>query len=662
MKLLTPYLLVLVTLVTAQTAWAQNCLQGPALTCTFRAIDVSTNTAVDAFCVGRPVRFEQCAGRNIPLTLLRYGVLPGVGTTYSPTCEPPNTASYVYTPTRTDVGMVTVSELANSNSSGTPTGATYYVRTFRVYDTPAPAFTLAPCPSGVALVTVTDATYDSYTVQVGSGAAQPIARNSATVVNVPAGASSVTVTGSYAANGVCSGTATQALTPLSPPQVPSFTRLALQGALPGGDAVLTVGSLAAGYFYTLQRADASAPGGFRDVSAIKAGSTSFTLPGAAAGCYRISRTDACNTSTAASTAICTLSLTGTSTQNRNQLLLSDAGSGATYTVLRNNVPLTTFRTIAGGLEDADVQCGTAYTYQVTAVQPGGTSVSNQVTVTTASNLPPRAPQLVASFNPNNVVIVSPLLATPLVPGSTLRYSRTLGGQPPAPFGQGTTTRPARDSTGLPDLRATPPCYSVRLTDVCGNVSPESSAACPALLTAAPGASDGSTVALTWTAFTGPDPSAAPSYALQRLGADGQPLSTLAVTGSAYTDLTPPTDRQVARYRLQISGAGLPLGTFSYSNVATVARRPSLAIPTAFTPNGDGLNDVLEVKGRYLNSYTFVVVDRNGQEVFRGTKRTDTWDGTIKGHAPVPGAYVWRFQQTNEDGTPFTATGATTLLK
>ena len=138
--------------------------------------------------------------------------------------------------------------------------------------------------------------------------------------------------------------------------------------------------------------------------------------------------------------------------------------------------------------------------------------------------------------------------------------------------------------------------------------------------------------------------------------------SVVVTGNAYTDLTPSNTLQVARYRLQISGAGLPAGTFSYSNRASVTRRLTLNIPTAFTPNNDGLNDVLEVKGKYLSNYTFVVVDRNGQEVFRGTQRSETWDGTIRGHVPVLGAYVWRFQQNNEDDTPFSATGTVTILK
>jgi len=665
MKLVNRYFLLLslwLGIGVAQAQTATSCATVPQPACTFLAIDNATGLEVTAFCVGRAVRFEQCPGRNIPTTLLFYGVLPGVGTTYlnaARKCEPPNPLPYIYTPQLADIGMVTVSELANSNSSGR--GATYYFRTFQVYGTPAPIFTLAPCPSGLVLVTVTDASYDSYTVRVGNGPALPIARNQPATLAVPAGATQVTVTGHYAANGLCEKDNSQPVPPLAAPQVPLFTRLALQAP---SAASLEVAQLPAGYLYTVQIADATAPGGFRRVADVPAGSTTFSLPNAAAGCYRLFRSDACGSSTAASATICTLGLAGSSTQGRNRLLLTDAGAGSTYTVTRNGSPLPVFSTVPGGLEDADVQCGSAYTYRVAATQPGGgIAVSNEVTITTQSALPPRQPQLLASFNRNNVVELTPILANPLASGGSLRYRRATGGQPSVDFGAlATTVRVQRDSMALAELKARPPCYSVRLADVCGNVSPESSATCPALLSASAADPDGTTAALTWTAFTGPTPTAPAAYTLQRLAADGTVLSSVSVSGNVYTDLMPPTDRQVLRYRLQIGGAGLPPGVFSYSNLASVTRRLSLAVPTAFTPNGDGLNDVLEVKGQYLRNYTFVVVDRNGQEVFRGTQRTEAWDGTIRGHAPVLGAYAWRFQQNGEDGIPFVATGSVTILK
>ncbi|WP_198977372.1 gliding motility-associated C-terminal domain-containing protein [Hymenobacter sp. BT523] len=563
---------------------------------------------------------------------------------------------------------MTVAELASIPPvPGQPNGSTYYIRTFRVYDNTAPTFTVAPCPSGNALITITDLVYDYYSVQSGSGA--PLNLNPgqrSAVVPLASGATSVTVVGHYTAPNICeSQQATQPVAPLLPPQTPLLTTLTLQGALPGGTATLAIGQLPAGYFYTLQRADASAPGGFATVATVPAGSTSFAVPGAAPGCYRLLRTDACQLSTAASDLICTLNLTGNSTQNRNQLLFSDAGgSGAVYTVSRDGKVLTTgIASISGGLEDSDVQCGTSYSYTVTATYPNGTkSVSNAVTILTTSNLPPQQPLLVPSFNVRNVVELRPVLAGGTLPaGSTLFYRRAAGGGP-ADFGSATTLRPRRDSTALEDLRKNPPCYSVRVTDVCGNTSSESAATCPSLLSASPADADGTTASLSWSAFTGPTPGAAASYVLERLSSDNQVLDNIAVSGNSYTDLSPNTTQQVLRYRLRISGAGLPAGTVSYSNIATVTRRLFLTIPTAFTPNGDGLNDVLEVKGKYLKDYTFVVVDRNGQEVFRGSQRADVWDGRIKGHAPVLGGYVWRFQQNNEDGTPFTASGSVTILK
>ena len=657
MKLVNRCFLLLALWLGSRAAWGQSCVSIPNDPTAFEALDVN-GSPVSAFCVGQPVHFEQRSGRNIPTTLLSYGVLPGVGTTYinaSPRCTPPSSYPYTYTPTQAEIGDVTVSELANFGSI-----PTYYTRTYRVYGAPPPAFRVVPCPNGLVLVTVTDATYDSYKVLTASGLAT-IIRNQPLSITPPAGATVINVSGYYAAV-TCPGINAQPIPALAAPQTPLFTRLMLQGPLPGGAATLDVAQLPAGYLYTLQLADAS--GIFQRVADVPAGSTSLNLPNPAAGRYRLLRTDVCASSTAVSAVIATLSLAGSSTNNRNQLLLTDAGGGSAYTVTRNGQPLTTLTPIAGGLEDADVQCGTIYTYQVTATQPGGgTAVSNTVTITTQSALPPRQPLLVASFNLNNVVVLTPILATPLVPGSSLRYRRASGSQPPADFGPvATTVRTLRDSTALAELRAQPPCYSVRLTDVCGNASSESPAACPSLLAASPADPDGRTAALTWTVFTGANPSLPTSYTIQRLAADGTVLSSVAVTGTSYTDLTPPTDRQTLRYRLQISGAGLPPSIFSYSNLASFTRQLTLTIPTAFTPNGDGLNDVLEVKGRYLRDYTFVVVDRNGQEVFRGTQRSQAWDGTIRGHAPVLGAYTWRFQQANDDGPPFTSTGSVTILK
>ena len=72
MKLVNRCLLLLLLLGLVQReAWAQTCVSPPAPGgCTFVAIDEATGLTVEALCVGRRVRFEQCLGRNVAPSLL----------------------------------------------------------------------------------------------------------------------------------------------------------------------------------------------------------------------------------------------------------------------------------------------------------------------------------------------------------------------------------------------------------------------------------------------------------------------------------------------------------------------------------------------------------------------------------------------------------------
>ena len=456
MKLLTRCLFLFILVLQRQFAAGQCATPNPPQ-CTFQAFDVLSpgNQEVQAFCVGRDVRFAQCPGRSVPLNFIRYGVKQGVNKDFYPTCDPGNPATFVYRPTAADAvaGFVTVSELSTEAAS-TPT---YYMRTFPVYASPQPAFTVAPCPSGFVSVTVTDATYYSYEVQVGTGPLVSIGRIQPQTIPVPAGATTVTVVGHYNPPGLCDNANTQPIPPLAPVQPPVLSSLTLAGPLPGA-ATFAFSGLPAGYLYTLQVAD-TGPTGYHRVADVPAGTTILTLPNVAAGCYSVSRVDMCGNSPALSPPVCTLSLTGASAQNRNQLLFAPRVPGTTYTVSRDGRPLPVFNVLAGGgLEDADVQCRTRYTYVVTATQPDGArAVSNPVDITTVSSLAPPTPRLVASFNLNNVVELTALPATGVLPaGSMLHYRRLTRSQVPSDLGTAVITlHPQHDSTALALLRTDP---------------------------------------------------------------------------------------------------------------------------------------------------------------------------------------------------------------
>lgn len=90
----------------------------------------------------------------------------------------------------------------------------------------------------------------------------------------------------------------------------------------------------------------------------------------------------------------------------------------------------------------------------------------------------------------------------------------------------------------------------------------------------------------------------------------------------------------------------------------------LLIPTGFSPNGDGVNDVFKI-AKHLNVKTlnyFEVYNRWGEKVFSTTNIEHGWDGTYKGD-PVPnGTYNWQIQITNYDNEKITKAGNIDIIR
>ena len=55
----------------------------------------------------------------------------------------------------------------------------------------------------------------------------------------------------------------------------------------------------------------------------------------------------------------------------------------------------------------------------------------------------------------------------------------------------------------------------------------------------------------------------------------------------------------------------------------------LFIPTAFSPNGDGQNDVLYVRGNCIKDFSLTIYDRWGEKVFETNDIAKGWDGNYK---------------------------------
>lgn len=77
----------------------------------------------------------------------------------------------------------------------------------------------------------------------------------------------------------------------------------------------------------------------------------------------------------------------------------------------------------------------------------------------------------------------------------------------------------------------------------------------------------------------------------------------------------------------------------------------LEVPNAFTPNGDGVNDVFRVKEGYKSIVSFkaMVFDRWGKKLYEWSDPAGGWDGRSAGHAVPDGGYYLNIQARGADG-------------
>ena len=92
----------------------------------------------------------------------------------------------------------------------------------------------------------------------------------------------------------------------------------------------------------------------------------------------------------------------------------------------------------------------------------------------------------------------------------------------------------------------------------------------------------------------------------------------------------------------VVSATTPTGCIGVDTVTVkVFNTADLYVPSAFSPNHDGHNDVLRVVGPSIRELkVFSVYDRWGSQVFTTSNLSVGWDGTRGGRELPPGTYVW----------------------
>jgi len=94
----------------------------------------------------------------------------------------------------------------------------------------------------------------------------------------------------------------------------------------------------------------------------------------------------------------------------------------------------------------------------------------------------------------------------------------------------------------------------------------------------------------------------------------------------------------------------------------VCAPPNIFFPNAFSPNGDGVNDVLRLRGNGVRTAFWQVYNRWGELVFEADSIDDTWDGTFEGDLVDPDVYGYILRVECFNGDVYESQGNVTVLR
>lgn len=100
---------------------------------------------------------------------------------------------------------------------------------------------------------------------------------------------------------------------------------------------------------------------------------------------------------------------------------------------------------------------------------------------------------------------------------------------------------------------------------------------------------------------------------------------------------------------------------AYSNVVRSVVPMNIQLPTAFSPNGDGLNDSFGILAEGLEEMELIIYNRWGKIVYQSKRIGEKWDGTINGVVAPTGVYGYELAAKNANRESIVKKGSVTLV-
>lgn len=372
-------------------------------------------------------------------------------------------------------------------------------------------------------------------------------------------------------------------------------------------------------------------------------------------CFRLNAYDVCNGFNTYSNVVCSSKFNLNIQSGINQLTWATANTGIQSTeVERDDATHTVIPGAPTSFNDIDIECKTNYCYRIINRYAGGVrSESLQFCG--------------ESFRIENPPAITNASSTVTPQGLNIEWIQDTGSAPTsydiliANDGKTFTNLGTSSTTKFTHqgyLSQSSFTYRIDYTDECDNKSPEGIVINPIRMS---GTMDNNIVTLSWTEYEG-WANGVSEYIIDKFDLQGKLYRSISAgISTTFVDDEADPDHQFVTYRIRAvaNQSGVSAST---SNSMNFIKDSKIFFPTAFSPNGDQLNDQFFVSGQFIVKMELSIFNRWGELLFTTNKKDVTWDGTFNGKPVAEDAYVWSAEVTDLAGRTYKESGTVALLR
>ncbi|MCG8308670.1 MAG: gliding motility-associated C-terminal domain-containing protein [Cytophagales bacterium] len=371
-------------------------------------------------------------------------------------------------------------------------------------------------------------------------------------------------------------------------------------------------------------------------------------------CISVTAFDPCDGDRRQSNIGCSINLTSTA-QNQQNLVewFTSSSDFLNYTVYKDGAVASTI-TNQGQTQftDDQVVCGINYNYQLSMMENNGfLSISDTSSVTAIStDIPEPIINISATVSGQDIIISWEEPQNYVATGYVISRSKDSNNYEVLDT---LTTNSYTD----PNLftQSTQYFYKIEYFDACGNLSEESIVASPVLLVSE------SDKTLYWTNYEGWS-NGISGYLLEKYDENGNLIETIDLgISTSYREDPVSNPYQFISYKIIAIPNDFTNGNVE-SNLLKVIYRSKVAFPNAFSPDGDGLNDIFNFESRFIKAVRMKIFNRWGELVYQTTEVDRGWDGTINGKPAPLGTYIHHTELTDDMGITFIKSGEIILIR